>query len=121
MADFGVNINISFDPGDVIMRSGAACDEARFDLTNQVLKDSNYYCKRDSGTMIKSALTNSLPEQGIVQWVTPYASYQYDYPYAYTGENPHALPKWFNVAKAYHLSEWIDTYTDSYNQAMGRR
>ena len=121
MADFGVNINISFDPGDVMMRSGAACDEARFDLANQVLKDSNYYCKRDTGMLIESALINSLPEQGIVQWVTPYASYQYEYPGANTDQNPHARSEWFDAAKEFHLDQWLDVYRDSYNQAMGRR
>lgn len=119
MADFGADIRIDFNVDDVMMRSGAACDEARFDLANQVLKDSNFYCKRDSGTMIESALTDSLPEQGIVQWVTPYASYQYEYPYASTSQNPHARSEWFDAAKSFHLNEWIDVYRESYNQAMG--
>lgn len=119
MADFGVNINMQFNPRDVMMRSQAACDEARFDTANQVLADSNFYCKRASGDLIDSAIDNSLPEQGIVQWVMPYASYQYDYPYANTVKNPHAMPKWYQVAKAYRQDKWLDTYRNTYFREFG--
>lgn len=119
MADFGVNINMQFNPRDVMMRSEAACDRARFDTAVQVLKDSNFYCKERSGTLKKSALINSIPEQGLIQWVTPYASYQYDYPFAYTVKNPHAMPKWFNVAQAYRQNNWFATYRNSYNRVFG--
>ena len=113
------NIEIHFDPRDVMMRSQAACDRARFDTANQVLADSNFYCKRDTGTLIDSALINSLPEQGVVQWVIPYAAKQYEYPYANQQINPNASAKWFEVAQQNHGRQWFDVYRNSYNQNFG--
>ena len=113
------NIEIHFDPRNVMMRSQAACDEARADTANQVLADSNFYCKRDTGTLIDSALINSLPEQGVVQWVTPYAAAQYTNPATRTEINPNASPEWFNVAKQNHGRQWFDVYRISYNQHFG--
>lgn len=113
------NIEIHFDPRDVMMRSQAACDQARFDTANQVLADSNFYCKRDTGTLIDSALINSLPEQGIVQWVTPYAAAQYTNPATRTEINPNASPEWFDEAKRHHGREWTEVYRNSYNQHFG--
>lgn len=119
MADFGVDINIQFNPRDVMMRSRAACDEARFDTANQVLEDSNFYCKRDTGMLIESAIINSLPEQGIVQWVTPYAAAQYTNPNARRDINPNASPEWFAEAKRNHGRQWLDVYRNSYAHALG--
>lgn len=113
------NIRIEFNPRDVMMRSQAACNEARFDTANQVLTDSNFYCKRNTGMLIESAISNSLPEQGVVQWVTPYAAAQYTNPATRTEINPNASPEWFDAAKRNHCRQWLDVYRASYSQAFG--
>ena len=112
-------IQIDFNARDVMARSRTGCDAAQFDVANQVLIDSNFYCKRDTGMLIESAIINSLPEQGIVQWVTPYAAMQYSNPATRTEINPNAAPEWFDVAKRNHCRQWIDVYRASYAQAFG--
>lgn len=75
-------------------------------LVHQVVKDSNYYCRRDQGTLISSSLTASQPENGLAIWDTPYAKKVY-----YTGTpcrdvNPNASLMWFERAKAVHKKDW---------------
>ena len=109
------NFRMDFSARDILHRSDAAMDDAVFDVSNQVLKDSNYFAKEDSGTLKDSAIINSLPEKGIVQWVTPYAEKQYDYPFAYKDKNPNARGAWFEAAQELHHDEWTQTFINSYN------
>ena len=110
-----INFRMEFSVPAVMRRSDAAMDEAIFDVSNQILKDSNDFCKYDSGTLIDSAIINSLPEKGIVQWVTPYAEKQYNYPFAYKDKNPKATGAWFEAARELHHDEWTQTFINSYN------
>lgn len=76
-------------------------------LTMQVIKDSNYYCRQDQGTLIASSLIASRPEKGLVIWDTPYAKRVY-----YTGipcldVNPRASLMWFEEAKKARIDAWI--------------
>lgn len=101
----GVKINI---PAMAI----AAQKRKQFDqvakpaLVQQVIKDSNYYCRKDQGGLISSSLTASQPENGLAIWDTPYAKKVY-----YTGrpsrdKNPNASLMWFEKAKAAHKKDW---------------
>lgn len=76
-------------------------------LSQQILKDSNFYARQDSGAMIASSQSASKFRQGILIWNTPYAAAVY-----YTGEpskdvNPNASLMWFEKAKSLHLEEWL--------------
>ena len=105
-ADFTVN----FNPNAVMARFEGAEEFALFALSEQVIMDSNYYCKEDFGVLKESAISNSIPEQGIVQWTMPYAEKQYYLPSACLDKNPNACMMWFHKAKDIHLDEWITLY-----------
>lgn len=75
-------------------------------LMEQVLKDSNYFCRQDQKGLINSSLTASRPKDGVLIWDTPYAKRVY-----YTGEpsrdkNPNASLMWFEKAKARFGKDW---------------
>lgn len=105
-AEFTVN----FNPNAVMARIEGAEEAALFVTSEQVLVDSNFYCKQDVGTLMESAITNSAPEQGIIQWTTPYAQKQYYLSSASTDKNPNASMMWFEKAKDIHGKEWTEIY-----------
>jgi hypothetical protein len=106
---------VDFSARNIIRRSERAMETAVFDVSNQILKDSNYFCKEDTGTLKDSAISNSLPEKGIVRWVTPYAAKQYDYPFAYKDKNPNARGAWFEAARDMWEDQWTEVFERSYN------
>lgn len=78
-------------------------------LDAQILKDSNYFCPQDTGTLQKSAINHSVLGSGLLVWQTPYASEQY-YNESFShfhSRNPNATAKWFESAKARRLSAWV--------------
>ena len=89
-----MNITVTHDRATIQRRVTAAADHAVAVLSEQVLKDSNYYCRQDQGTLISSSHTASDTTKGIVAWDTPYARKVF-----YTGVpskdvNPHAELQW---------------------------
>ena len=72
----------------------------------QVLKDSNYFCRQDQKGLINSSIVSSRPADGVLIWNTPYARAVY-----YTGEpstdkNPNASLMWFHKAQAEFGKDW---------------
>lgn len=94
--------------------SGADIDAANalgiFAMSEQALKDSNFYCKEDQGTLIDSSHIFSHPEDGELAWVTPYAKKQYYLEGASKDTNPNAQMMWFHKAKDVHGEEWRAVY-----------
>jgi hypothetical protein len=78
-------------------------------LDEQVLKDSNYFCPLQEGTLQASGVLSTKLGSGIVIWDTPYAHRLYWHPeYNFSlDRNPNARGKWFEEAKARHLPEWL--------------
>jgi hypothetical protein len=79
----------------------------RAELSLQVLQDCNRYARDDTGRLIASSGTASVPEKGLLRWRTPYARRVY-----YTGipsrvHNPGASLRWCEKAKALHARMWI--------------
>lgn len=109
-----VDVSIEIDPNSIMAQIRPNKGLASAALTEQVLKDSNYYCKEREHTLINSAVMHSDPDEGIVQWVTPYARYQYYYPPTRHEVNPNATMEWFETAKAAHLDEWVRLYANLY-------
>ena len=73
-----------------------------------VLQDSNFFCPIKTGTLQKSAITNSRLGSGELVWKTPYARRQYyDYHKPPYQPNPNACGKWFEAAKARWLEKWV--------------
>lgn len=77
-------------------------------LTEQVMKDSNYYAPMRDGYLVDSSINNSEPEKGIIRWVTPYARRLYYNPqFNFSKDvNPNARGLWFEAAKQSKLDEW---------------
>jgi hypothetical protein len=76
-------------------------------LSSQVLKDCNEYCKQDTGTLIMSSYIHSMLKRGLLIWQTPYAARQYyEIETANTDKNPRASWRWCEVAKQHHGEEW---------------
>lgn len=73
-----MNVTVKFDKAACIERvRGAAEGKALLIASEQVLKDCNYYCKQDQGTLISSSITHSQLEKGKLIWKTPYARHLY--------------------------------------------
>lgn len=75
-------------------------------LSEQVLKDANFYARKDTGAMIDSSQAASDFEKGRLVWDTPYAKKVY-----YTGtpskdSNPNASLMWAHKAKNAHNKDW---------------
>ena len=100
-------VRIDFNKRAILKKITIASSKGQEILSQQVLKDSNFYAKEDSGALIASSLLASDTKKGILVWNTPYARKQY-----YTGRaskdvNSNAQKLWFEVAKKNHLKEWI--------------
>lgn len=107
---------------EINLPTGADIDEANalgiFAMSQQALKDSNFYCKEDQGTLIDSSHIHSRPEDGELAWVTPYAEKQYYLETASKDTNPNAQMMWFHKAKDVHLDEWETAYTKAFMKGM---
>lgn len=75
-------------------------------LTEQILTDSNYFARQDTGNLIASSQTASRLKEGKLVWRTPYARKAY-----YTGTpsknvNPNASLQWVEVARKAYRADW---------------
>lgn len=76
-------------------------------LTEQVVKDSNIYCRQDQGTLMASAISSSRPDDGLAIWNTPYAKRMYYTGTPSTDVNPNASLLWVEKArKLYAKTTW---------------
>lgn len=89
-------------------------------ISQQALKDCNFYCKQDTGALIQSSLIHSDIDGGVLKWVTPYAEFQYTFPPARKDKNPNASPEWCNVAETNHKDEWDRVFANAHREAMNR-
>lgn len=89
-------------------------------ISQQALKDCNFYCKQDTGALIQSSLIHSDIDGGVLKWVTPYAEFQYTFPPARKDKNPNASPEWCNVAETNHKDEWDRVFVNAHREAMNR-
>ena len=93
MAD-GFTVEFHFDKAALMARVEAAKVMGIAAVSNEALKDANYYAREDTGELIRSSIRASRPEQGELVWDTPYAKSMY-----YTGTpsqdtNPNASLLW---------------------------
>ena len=100
--------SVTFNTVAAIARERGLLGRAQAALDMQVIKDSNFFCPEDEGTLQASAITSSLVGKGLVSWSTPYARAQYyGFPHKSKDKNPNAQMKWFEAAKAGRITEWI--------------
>jgi hypothetical protein len=109
-----VNASFEFNETGVLTRLAGITERAQFELDQAVLADSNYYCPQDKGDLQKSGIIAS--GGGEVTWNTPYARYQYyDAPNKSHDQNPYAMQKWFEEAKAQNLDRWLSKVQGEFN------
>lgn len=108
MAD--VKVNITFNKNATLEKLMERHKIAQIKMSEQALKDSNYYCKQDQSTLISSSLVYSDYENGILKWHTPYARKQYYLDSAQTDKNPNAQKMWAHKAASVHQSDWLLIY-----------
>ncbi|MDL2293208.1 minor capsid protein [Ruminococcaceae bacterium OttesenSCG-928-D13] len=101
-----VSISIALDKAAVAAKVAADKKRALILVTNEFVKDANYYCKEQTGELERSALRASNYEKGEAVWNTPYAKRQY-----YTGQpshdkNPNAEILWAHKAHAEHNAKY---------------
>ena len=97
-------IKIQISPNQVEAKVKAAWDKGLYALSSEILADCNEYCKEDTGMLIASSNTHSLPQEGKLIWQTPYAKRQY---WAIrTSLRPGRTWKWCETAKRNHKDRW---------------
>lgn len=109
---------VTHDKAAIQRKVEAAAGKAVAVLSEQVLKDSNYYCRQDQGTLISSSHTASDFQRGIVAWDTPYARKVY-----YTGVpsrdvNRNAELMWVEKARSAHQADWKDIAQKALREGM---
>lgn len=137
-----MSATFKFDVDGILDSIEQANREAVAIMGEQVLMDSNYYCKLDQGMLVASSLVGttvsfsdcnlptptdmSLPncegsdlESGVITWDTPYAQRQYYFEnaHAYKDKNPNAQNMWFHKAKDIHGEQWLTVYKNAFNKA----
>ena len=103
---------IEFNCEDIIRRFEERNSLAVVALSQQILKDSNFYCPLDQGTLQSSALISSDGDRGVITWNTPYAArlyYGIDFNFD-KASNPNSQAMWFHKAKDVHMGEWVTVY-----------
>lgn len=117
-----MSVTVKFDKAACMARvKGAAEGKALLIASEQVLKDCNYYCKQDQGTLITSSITHSQLEKGKLIWKTPYAKKQYYLQTANTDVNSNASWMWCHKAKAAHSKEWKKVFDTVFKNEMRKK
>lgn len=101
------SMKLTFNKSEVRAKIKAGVKATTPILSEQILKDSNFYARQDTGAMIASSQYASNLQEGEIVWATPYAKKVY-----YTGSpsrdvNPNATLMWFETAKRAHLKDWL--------------
>lgn len=117
-----MSVTVRFDKNTCAARIKKAAEGmALCVVSEQVLKDCNYYCKQDQGTLISSSITHSQPEKGRLIWKTPYAKKQYYLQTASREQNPNASWMWCHKAKAEHSKEWQKVFNTAFKNEMRKK
>lgn len=116
-----MSVKVTFDKNAVMMRLKGASEKAVFITAQQVLKDSNYYCKQDQSGLIDSSITHSEPKKGILRWKTPYAKRQYYLKSTSKDVNSNAEWMWAHKAQSIHGDEWKQVYQNMFSKETKKR
>lgn len=108
-------VKVTFDRKAVMAKVGADLNRALPVVTNELLKDSNFYARKDTGDLIESSIKHSDPGKGVIRWHTPYARKMY-----YTGnpvqdKNPNASLMWAHKASAENKDKYRQMIQDIIN------
>lgn len=90
-------------------------EKAQFIMSQQALKDCNFYCKQDQDGLINSSQIHSYFETGNLKWQTPYARMQYYLDSTSKDKNPNAQKMWAHKAASEHKEDWRLIYDKVFN------
>ena len=108
MSGLTFNVKTALNSAEIKADLEATTRQVQAPLDALILQDSNFFCPIKTGTLQKSAITNSRIGSGELVWRTPYARRQYyDYHKPPYQPNPNACGKWFEAAKARWLEKWV--------------
>lgn len=111
-----MKVKVEFNAGGVKKRLNGLARRAQFRLDQQVMKDSNYYCPQDVGSLQKSVIPSAAQAKGLLEWNEQYAKAQYyGLPNKSKDKNPNASMKWFERAKATSKEKWRKVVDAVYN------
>ena len=102
-----MGVELTDNIGKFIGRFDELSDKARYQLTEQILADSNKHARRDSGTMILSSIDKTDRTNGVIVWDTPYAKRVYFTGTPSTDKNPDAELMWVQVARDRYSKDWM--------------
>ena len=89
-----MSFKITFDKQAVKARITGIKDRDIPIMCSEALKDANFYCREDSGELIRSAIRASQLEKGLLIWNTPYAKRMYYNGFPSTDRNANASLMW---------------------------
>lgn len=101
-----MGVRVTLNKAAVRARVHTASEKATFAITNEFVKDANFYCKEDTGELERSAIRASEPEKGLAVWDTPYAKRQFYTGKASHDKNPNATTLWAERAKKKNLAKY---------------
>lgn len=113
-------VDVQINGPDMSLSADRALNLAVKAVANTALRNCNYYCKMDTKTLIRSSIIHSGMDNAELKWVTPYAEYQYYLPNTRTDINPHAAPRWCEVAEENHKEQWQAVFKRVYDREIGR-
>ncbi|AST93008.1 minor capsid protein [Sutcliffiella cohnii] len=102
------HVRVTIDTKKVGPKLNTATKKGQIILSEQVLKDSNFYIPADIWNLRDSSLRSSDFENGKLIWDTPYGRRLYfglRFNFS-TDKNPFASPLWYEKARSVHLGEW---------------
>ena len=100
-------VTVTLDKEAVKARVEAAAQKCTAVFANELLKDANFYCREDSGELIRSSIRASKPEEGLLIWDTPYAKRMYFTGRPVTDRNPNASLMWVHRAANENKDKYI--------------
>lgn len=113
-----MRVTVTHDKAAIARKVENAAGKVVAVVTEQVVKDSNYYCRQDQGTLIASSQTASDFNKGKAVWDTPYAKKVY-----YTGNpskavNQNAELMWVEKARSANGSDWREIAQKALREGM---
>ena len=113
----GFKTTVIFNATTLIAKNEATAKTARFALSSQIKKDSEFYIPARDWYLRNSGRAT----ERSVSWHTVYARRLYYNPqYNFSRDkNPNAQGKWFEAAKREHMQTWLDLTKKAYGAAFG--
>lgn len=83
-------------------------DKIKLVVSNEFLKDANYFCREDAGETKRSGIRFSLLAEGKITWKTDYVRKIYYFGSPVKDRNPNASLMWGHKAKSKNMAKYQD-------------